>query len=221
MAVGHRRVRIYFTKEGDARFLSHLDLMRTMERAIRRADLPVIFTEGMNPRVKMAFPTALPLGMESRLEVMEIGVEAGMTVAEVCRRLAEELPEGIRPFDGDVAFTGEKWRVAEILYEVRGESLPEEADLEAFRESETVLVRRRKREVDLRRLVTRLHREEDRLLLGIAWEDSGTARPEDVLGVLGDDFTGATATKLGMTFTTSLSETIEKQNDATGPDQRP
>ena len=69
----YRKVRIYFRKVGDVKFLSHLDVMRTMDRALRRTGPPIRFTEGMNPKVKMNFPTARnptpttkPVRMESR-----------------------------------------------------------------------------------------------------------------------------------------------------------
>jgi radical SAM-linked protein len=205
----YRKVRIYFRKTGDAVFLSHLDVMRTMDRALRRSGLPIRFTEGMNPKVKMAFPTALPLGMESRLETMEVQVRPGVALREIRDRLGRELPEGLRPFDADALYTGEKWSVAELHYEVFGD-LPSEGEVQALLEQERVPVERRGKVRDLRPLLAALAREEERLTVSILWTDTGTARPDDVLRALGRSPEACRVVKVGMTFLTSLGERIMK-----------
>ena len=53
-------------------FISHLDMMRTFERAFRRADLPVAFTQGFNPRPKISFTPALSVGITSSSEYMDV-----------------------------------------------------------------------------------------------------------------------------------------------------
>ncbi|MCU0726295.1 MAG: TIGR03936 family radical SAM-associated protein [Planctomycetes bacterium] len=205
-----RRIRIYFEKAGDSRFLSHLDLMRTMERALRRSGLPVRFTEGMNPHVRMSFPVALPLGMESRLETMEVQIAPPHTVREIVERLAVELPAGLRPFDGDVCFTGEKWQVAEQHYEVRGEGLPDEAAVGALLARDRIPVLRREKEVDLKPLLSELRVAGDGLVVSIRWTETGTARPEDVLSVLDHRADSCRVVKTGMTFLTSEGDRIRK-----------
>src|SRR3990167_11377873 len=57
-------VRLRFQKKGTLRFISHHDLMRLLERALRRAELPIKMTQGFNPRLRMSFPLALALGIE-------------------------------------------------------------------------------------------------------------------------------------------------------------
>ena len=205
---------MYFTKLGDARFFSHLDVMRTMDRALRRSGLPIRFTEGMNPKVRMSFPTALPLGMESRLEVMEIQVRPGPTLREVCERLGAELPESMRPFDVDALFKGEKWRVVEISYDVfaDAEEPPSDAVIEALLAREAVPVERRGKELDLRPLLARVLREDTCLRVDIAWTEKGTARPEDLLRALGRDPENHRSVKVGITFESSFGERIRKTN---------
>jgi len=217
----YRKVRIYFTKEGDARFLSHLDLMRTVERALRRADLPVKFTEGMNPKVKMSFPTALPLGMESRCEVVELQLPPEFTVAEICERLDRELPDGLETFDGDVLFKGEKWALTGISYRVFGseDELPGDDEIARLLTQDQVRVQRRKKELDIKPLLQAAAREDGRLAVSIAWTDNGTARPEDLLSALGRDPDDFRVVKVGMTFTSSLGEQVTKTNVAPNSDQ--
>jgi radical SAM family uncharacterized protein/radical SAM-linked protein len=89
------RFRIEFGKGAAMRFLSHLDLMRTWERALRRSGLPLAFTQGHHPHIKMSFGPPLPLGFRSRAEVfdLELSRPPGVDLAE---RLNAVLPDGLR-----------------------------------------------------------------------------------------------------------------------------
>ncbi len=90
-----RCVRIWFEKKGDVRYISHLDLMRTMTRAIRRSKIPLWYTEGFNPHPYMTFVLPLSLGMESENDAMDIRVEGETTNREVMTALSSVMPDGI------------------------------------------------------------------------------------------------------------------------------
>lgn len=90
-----RCVRIWFDKKGRSRFISHLDLMRTMTRAIRRSRIPLWYTEGFNPHPYMTFSLPLSLGMESICESMDIKIEGDITNEEIFSMLKDTMPEGI------------------------------------------------------------------------------------------------------------------------------
>ena len=90
-----RCVRIWFNKTGRSRFISHLDLMRTMTRAIRRSKLPLWYTEGFNPHPYMTFSLPLSLGMESVCESMDIKIEGEITNEEIFSMLKDTMPAGI------------------------------------------------------------------------------------------------------------------------------
>ena len=89
------RFRLQFEKGSAMRFISHLDLMRTWERTLRRAGLPLAFTQGHHPHLKMSFGPPLPLGYRSRSEVfdLEFSKPPGVDLAE---RLNAVLPDGLR-----------------------------------------------------------------------------------------------------------------------------
>jgi radical SAM-linked protein len=89
------KARIRFRKAGDLRFLSHHDLMRLFERMLRRASLPFRNTEGFHPMPKMAFASALALGIVGHEEVVEIEFEDTVTVEEVWARLREQVRPGL------------------------------------------------------------------------------------------------------------------------------
>ncbi|MCQ2462847.1 MAG: TIGR03936 family radical SAM-associated protein [Clostridia bacterium] len=90
-----RCVRIDFTKIGESKYISHLDLMRCMSRAVRRARLPMWYTEGFNPHPYMSFALPLSLGMESECESMDIRIEGDMTNEQVFSALKAVMPAGI------------------------------------------------------------------------------------------------------------------------------
>lgn len=90
-----RCVRIWFKKEGLAVYISHLDMYRTMTRAVRRAQIPLWYTEGFNPHPYMTFLMPLPLGQTALNEPVDIRIEGDMTDAVVMQRLNDVLPEGI------------------------------------------------------------------------------------------------------------------------------
>jgi radical SAM-linked protein len=91
------KLRLEITKGEEIRYISHLDYARTIERAIRRAKLPAAYSEGFNPHLKMAFASALAVGVTSQAEYLDVELmEQGEAAAAVVERLALELPDGIR-----------------------------------------------------------------------------------------------------------------------------
>lgn len=88
-------VRAVFSKRGRAVYISHLDLMKAMQRALKRSKLPVWYTEGYNPRIYLNFPLALSLGVESACEPMDMAVVEEISPEEIMDRLNAVLPEGI------------------------------------------------------------------------------------------------------------------------------
>ncbi|MEE1066330.1 MAG: TIGR03936 family radical SAM-associated protein [Acutalibacteraceae bacterium] len=91
-----RSVRLNFSKIGRAIYISHLDVNRMMTRAVRRAQLPMWYTEGFNPHPYIAFALPLSLGQSSDCEYMDIRIEGDMTDEEVMTRLNDTLPEGLK-----------------------------------------------------------------------------------------------------------------------------
>lgn len=89
------RYRIRFSKEGAVRFISHLDMVRTFERAIRRAALPIAFSQGFNPHPKFSFGSPLPVGVSGSDEYVDIELVNEMPTGEVLELLAKTLPRGI------------------------------------------------------------------------------------------------------------------------------
>ncbi|NLY75795.1 MAG: DUF2344 domain-containing protein [Firmicutes bacterium] len=88
--------RVRFTKEHSLRYLSHLELIRGIERAIRRAGLPMAFSEGFHPHPKLSFGPALAVGISSAAEYFDMELVRDFPPAEIRERLNRALPEGIK-----------------------------------------------------------------------------------------------------------------------------
>lgn len=89
------KVSFVFSKRGQMKYISHLDLMRALTRAMRRADLPLKFTEGFSPHPKLSIKRALKLGLESENEEASILLKERVVPEDFRQRLQEQLPEGI------------------------------------------------------------------------------------------------------------------------------
>ncbi len=90
-----RCVRVWFKKMGMSRYVSHLDLMRAMTRTLRRARVPLWYTEGFNPHPYITFALPLSLGMESLCESMDMRIEGESTNEEIYSMLKDTMPPGI------------------------------------------------------------------------------------------------------------------------------
>ncbi len=94
-----KRIRIKFSKSGDLIYISHLDLVRTMTRAIIRARVPVKYTEGYNPIPKLIFATPLSVGCASECEFLDIKIDREMPIAQIKDHLSASMPQGISILD--------------------------------------------------------------------------------------------------------------------------
>jgi radical SAM family uncharacterized protein/radical SAM-linked protein len=92
---GLQRYRLLFAKTERARFLGHLEMVTALVRGMRRAGLPLAYTQGHHPAPRLSLGDALPLGIESRDETMEIILREPLAPHEVRRRLNRELPPGL------------------------------------------------------------------------------------------------------------------------------
>jgi radical SAM family uncharacterized protein/radical SAM-linked protein len=91
-----KKIRLKFRKAGEMRFLSHLELAHLFYRASRRAGLSLCFSEGFHPMPRIIFATALPVGMESLSEIVDMECEGKITPSEVAEKLNQTLPPGIK-----------------------------------------------------------------------------------------------------------------------------
>ncbi|MCO1656575.1 TIGR03936 family radical SAM-associated protein [Pseudonocardia humida] len=114
-----QRVRMRFAKRGRLRFLSHRDVARSFERAVRRAGVPVAHSHGFSPHPRLSWIGAAPTGSASEAEYVEIGLTRPMEPAELAAALDAALPAGLDVLDAAVAegaaladrIDASRWRV--------------------------------------------------------------------------------------------------------------
>lgn len=93
------RMALKFAKGSSVKYISHLDLQRTFQRAFRRAELPIRYSQGFNPHAKISFASALPLGVTSSDEYLDVELEDGISPVDVCNKLNQALPQGLEVLD--------------------------------------------------------------------------------------------------------------------------
>ena len=90
------KISFVFSKTGQMRYISHLDVMRLFMRAARRANLPLYLTQGFHPHPKIKFSRALKLGLESMDEFAEIILTRKIKPRVFIKKMNKQFPEGIR-----------------------------------------------------------------------------------------------------------------------------
>lgn len=192
------RLRITFAKQGALRYTGHLDLHRLWERAARRAELPLAYSQGFHPQPKLAIAAALPLGFSSRCEVLDMRLEHEIPLDGLRERLQQTLPTGIQVINAervDEKLPALQTQVASAEYQVTLTEPIESSELkrriDSMMESESILRERRGKTYDLRPLIEELRLEpEGQIFMRLAAREGATGRPEEVLDVLGIAFEG-------------------------------
>jgi radical SAM-linked protein len=185
------KVRIRFRKTGDLRLISHHDLMRCFERMLRRAALPYHCTEGFNPKPRLVFLSPLPLGVIGCQEVAELELDADVPADAVHERLAQQAPAGLDILEVE-RIDGRKTAHARLAcYRIslspdRSSVMPER--LAALMSSTACWVERqrpRPRRLDVRPYLRDLRLLPGALEMDLLITPNGTARPEEILHLLG------------------------------------
>lgn len=90
------KLRVKFSKHGPIKFIGHLDVMRYFQKAIRRADIDIAYTEGFSPHQIMSFAAPLGVGLESNGEYMDIEVHSITSTKDMLERFNKQMAEGIK-----------------------------------------------------------------------------------------------------------------------------
>lgn len=190
------RVRITFTKQGALRYIGHLDLHRVWERALRRAGLPISYSQGFHPQPKISLAAALPLGFSSRAEVIDVRLNEEIPTEEIHTRLKDNLPPDIKVTDVksvDERLPALQTLVLSAAYDVHltepviGSELTRK--VESLMQTESLIRERRGKTYDLRPLIELLSviTQADGtvwLKMTLAAREGATGRPEEVLSTL-------------------------------------
>ncbi|MFI5173719.1 MAG: TIGR03936 family radical SAM-associated protein [Terriglobia bacterium] len=208
---GARRYRTSFTKTGRSKFLSHLDLMRLIQRAFRRAGIQLKYSQGFHPQPVVSFGPALSVGIEGTDELLDFEADVGLEETSFLSVINSVLPDGVRftrlkPIDlnapaPSAIVKAARYQVELTVDRARRADKPNPGfqgdlsyewvarQLEAFRAAESYVIQRKKKDrvvpTDLRSFVRKIEVKESsgRLLLELEIEmgERGSVRPQEVL----------------------------------------
>jgi radical SAM-linked protein len=186
------RVRVQFAKTEAMKFTGHLDLFRTWERTIRRASLPLAYTQGFRPHPRLNLAAALPLGFTSDCELIDIWLEYDMELDQIKSALILAAPPGIsilgiEPVDPHAPSLQSTLEISEYSITF-GKPLTNILQrIDGLISCDTLLSRWRDKEYDLRPLIHKIEYagEDDsgrqRLIVQLSAREGATGRPEEVI----------------------------------------
>lgn len=201
-----KRLFLAITKGEEIRFLGHLDYLRTMERVVVRSGIPIAFSEGFNPHMKISLDSALAVGVTADPLYMEIKLEKDMPIEEVKERMQREMPKGMTIYHIEEA--APEWPkfvsfFNEDAYEMEG-PVTEGADAEAAKEAiarfnalPSFIYQRvtpkKVREMDVKPMImepmkVRIEGERAYLTFSLIRSNTGTVQPKDVWKMLAESF---------------------------------
>jgi radical SAM-linked protein len=196
-----QRLRLTFAKFGPTRFIGHLDLARALERSLNRAQVPLAYTQGYNPRPRMQLAAALPLGFTSECEIADIWLLEKVDPQAAGQAMLAKMAPGIEIKDVrevDLADPALQNQLLEADYIAR---ITEAVDplvlsetVTHFLAAESIMRERRGKHYDLRPLVISLALADDKdnrhaaaeleLQMRLSMTPGKTARPDEVLAAL-------------------------------------
>lgn len=191
------KIRARMAKESEAKYVSHLDFQRALERALRRAELPIAFSQGFNPHPRFSFASAAAVGITSEAEFVDFELSEAVDPGEFTTRLNSGLPRGLRVLEARVTAPGGPSLMAELNaaeYRLGLEFLDSAPNLApgvaAFMNREEVVVEKQgkkgPRRVNIRPMAFHLTASEPQghlvwLSAILAAGSEGTLRPEDLV----------------------------------------
>lgn len=186
-----QRLRVHFGKYGPMRFTGHLDLMRAWARLLRRADVPVAYTQGFNPQARLNLAAALPLGFTSDCELIDIWLKEPLTPDEFLARVAAVEHPGLALHSAHEVDLKAKSLQSQLLATAYHVALAPGADVvsrtEALLNATTLPRERRGKGYDLRPLIEDIWLDDGGLGMRLAARPGATGRPDEVLDQLGLD----------------------------------
>lgn len=185
---------VVFEKFPRIRHIGHLDLMRAMQRALRRSGLPVKFSQGFNPHLLLTFAAPLSVGMSGKREIMEVPLGADVTEDEFLQKLNAALPPELPCLSARIVDDKHPASMAslfaaeyEIVIDPEGAALCD--TVESFMAQETIMALRKTKSgekmVDIRPMIYKLEVAGNRTLrCTLALSEKATCKPELLLDAL-------------------------------------
>jgi len=162
-------LRIKYKKENNMKFLSHLELIKTMERAFRRMNFNMMFSQGFNPKPKISYAAPLPVGVETECDFLDVELEEKVDIDELLANQKQFLPNGLEFIDAKyrgkskklMSLVSDSAYIIQISTEENYTKEDIQSKLEAFEARETITYEKlnkknKMKEIDIKPLIGHL-----------------------------------------------------------------
>jgi radical SAM-linked protein len=196
-----QRLRITFSRSEELKYITHLDLMRLWQRVLRRADIPLVYSQGFSPHPRISLAAPLAIGVTSSSELMDIYLERRLSPHFFIKSVKEQLPRGIDILEVAEVGVGlpslqSQIRFAEYKVVIEVDKKPKEVEsaINSLLSSDSLPWQHTRdkeiRKYDLRALIEDIWLIESRspeFVIGmrLRCDSAGTGRPEQVVSALG------------------------------------
>lgn len=171
---------VKYAKRGNAKYISHLDFLRTIGRAMRRAELPLKYSEGFNPHPLISFAAPLSVGIESECELFR----AELTVEIPCEQFRDRLNAALTPELYILDVTEENIdfiAIAAADYVIEAEFPPTADELDAFMSNDEILIEKKTKkgikETDIKADIFSISVNDNIITAALKTGDSGNLKP--------------------------------------------
>jgi len=184
------KIRIKYSKHGNTRFVGHLDMMRYFQKAMRRAGIPIKYSEGFSPHQIMSFAAPLGIGMESEAEYIDIEVTEALDRVKAIEMLNNAMCEGVTILDWKEMPEEAKTAMSKV-YSADFLVLcdPDKVDLNKLAHHKLLIPKENKKgelkETDIKPWLYEIHKTDNGIFMHVAQGSAGNLNPKALMWLLG------------------------------------
>jgi radical SAM-linked protein len=190
------KIRIRFEKQGQMKFIGHLDMVRYFQKVMRRANVDICYSEGFSPHQKMSFAAPLSVGVISKGEYFDIEVNSSLSSKEMIKNINAQNVEGVKVVSYKELPEGAKNAMSVVAgadYFVYTDLFTEEQVNDFYAQDEINILKKTKKSekiVDIKSMIHEMKFNEDGIFMKVSQGSAANLKPDLVMSAL-EQFTGA------------------------------
>ena len=190
------KIRIRFEKQGQMKFIGHLDMVRYFQKVMRRANVDICYSEGFSPHQKMSFAAPLSVGVISKGEYFDIEVNSSLSSKEMIKNINAQNVEGVKVVSYKELPEGAKNAMSVVAgadYFVYTDLFTEEQVNDFYAQDEINILKKTKKSekiVDIKPMIHEMKFNEDGIFMKVSQGSVANLKPDLVMSAL-EQFTGA------------------------------
>ncbi|MFQ6929877.1 MAG: TIGR03936 family radical SAM-associated protein [Eubacterium sp.] len=190
------KIRIRFEKQGQMKFIGHLDMVRYFQKVMRRANVDICYSEGFSPHQKMSFAAPLSVGVISKGEYFDIEVNSSLSSKEMIKNINAKNVEGVKVVSYKELPEGAKNAMSIVAgadYFVYTDLFTEEQVNDFYAQDEINILKKTKKSekiVDIKPMIHEMKFNEDGIFMKVSQGSAANLKPDLVMSAL-EQFTGA------------------------------